>query len=199
LELKCRPLNWLDSWKKARIGSGLSGIFARAALSLGSIPRQEAAIFSKPHSEDEVYYVLRRRSRCLGGWQASRRAAWDVALCRARRGAPLFFDITEDLTVLVFFAPAEGSRSQEQTALKSEIRNPKSGEMFPPGLAGCRGSRTRTALSLNARAARAAVILVIWKVLAERYGHVESGRRCNETDRWSASPQVFFLCRPPGL
>src|ERR1700676_2498250 len=62
----------------------------------------------KPHTEDEVYYVV-------SGWSRFRSAAEVVpvepgTVLFVERGVEHhFFDVTEDLTVLVFFAPAEGS------------------------------------------------------------------------------------------
>ena len=64
----------------------------------------------RPHSEDEVYYIL-------GGWAKFRYGGQvqDVRpgtiLFVERHAEHRFFEITEDLTALVFFAPAEGSLS----------------------------------------------------------------------------------------
>jgi mannose-6-phosphate isomerase-like protein (cupin superfamily) len=64
----------------------------------------------RPHTEDEVYYVVSGRGRITVGEDVR-----DV-----RRGSIVFVaatvphrfhDITEDLTLLVAFGPAEGSRA----------------------------------------------------------------------------------------
>lgn len=64
----------------------------------------------KPHHEDEMYYLIRGRARMqIGSGDACEHAevrAGSVifveAECEHR-----FYDITEELEVLVFFAPAE--------------------------------------------------------------------------------------------
>ncbi|MBI4719371.1 MAG: EamA family transporter [Planctomycetes bacterium] len=66
----------------------------------------------RPHTEDEAYYVLAGRARFSGGGN-------DVAVSAGtfifvERGVEhRFHDIAEDLTVLVFFAPAETSNARE--------------------------------------------------------------------------------------
>jgi mannose-6-phosphate isomerase-like protein (cupin superfamily) len=66
----------------------------------------------RPHTEDEVYYVLNGRARFRAG--AEERAVGPGAILFVERLVDhRFVDITEDLTVLVFFAPAEGSRKGE--------------------------------------------------------------------------------------
>ena len=70
----------------------------------GSIDRQE------PHTEDEVYVVLRGR-----GTLATATATADVApgttIYVPAGESHRFVDIVEDLVVLVLFAPAEGSQA----------------------------------------------------------------------------------------
>jgi mannose-6-phosphate isomerase-like protein (cupin superfamily) len=62
----------------------------------------------QPHREDEVYFVLGGRGKFRAG--AEVKPAAPGAVLFVEKGAEhCFFDITEDLTVLVFFAPAEGS------------------------------------------------------------------------------------------
>src|ERR1043166_7638681 len=63
----------------------------------------------KPHTEDEVYYVVSGRARfqCDG---EQRPVEPGTILFVERRAEHRFLDVTEDLTVLVFFAPAEGSQ-----------------------------------------------------------------------------------------
>jgi mannose-6-phosphate isomerase-like protein (cupin superfamily) len=62
----------------------------------------------RPHNEDEVYYVVSGRATFVSGDE--RRAVAPGTLIFVERSAQhRFADIAEDLTVLVFFAPAEGS------------------------------------------------------------------------------------------
>lgn len=56
-----------------------------------------------PHLEDEVYYVLEGKSKFIAGEEEHEVAAGSVIYVRA--GVPhKFFDIVEDLDILVFFA-----------------------------------------------------------------------------------------------
>ena len=62
----------------------------------------------KPHKEDEVYYVVRGHAKMRVGSEErvvkSGSVIFVAALVEHR-----FFDISEELEVLVFFAPAESS------------------------------------------------------------------------------------------
>jgi quercetin dioxygenase-like cupin family protein len=62
----------------------------------------------QPHAEDEVYLVVSGKAsfRCGGREQV---VAPGSLLFVERAAEHRFVDITEDLTVLVFFAPPEGS------------------------------------------------------------------------------------------
>ena len=60
----------------------------------------------KPHREDEVYYVIRGRARFKAGSEDRDVSAGTVIFVAAQVGHR-FYDITEELAVLVFFAPAE--------------------------------------------------------------------------------------------
>jgi len=62
----------------------------------------------KPHNEDEVYYVLRGRGRMRVG-EADRPVAPGDIIFVAARVEHRFHSITEDLSLLVFFAPAEST------------------------------------------------------------------------------------------
>jgi mannose-6-phosphate isomerase-like protein (cupin superfamily) len=62
----------------------------------------------QPHTEDEVYYVVSGRGRFRAGEQESAVGPGSVIFVE-RSAEHRFFDVTEDLTVLVFFAPPEGS------------------------------------------------------------------------------------------
>jgi mannose-6-phosphate isomerase-like protein (cupin superfamily) len=60
----------------------------------------------KPHKEDELYYVIRGRARMRINSEEQSVQAGTVIFVEAHADHR-FFDITEDLEVLVFFAPAE--------------------------------------------------------------------------------------------
>ena len=61
----------------------------------------------QPHAEDEIYYVLRGRARMKSGEREFEVAAGGVIFVPAREPHH-FFDIREELALLVVFAPAEG-------------------------------------------------------------------------------------------
>jgi quercetin dioxygenase-like cupin family protein len=62
----------------------------------------------QPHTEDEVYHVVGGRARIRVG--AEDRVVEAGAVVFVEAGVDhRFYDIEEDLTVLVFFAPAEGT------------------------------------------------------------------------------------------
>jgi mannose-6-phosphate isomerase-like protein (cupin superfamily) len=62
----------------------------------------------QPHTEDEVYHVVSGKGRIRVGAEDMAVGAGTVVFVEA--GADhRFHDIEEDLTVLVFFAPAEGT------------------------------------------------------------------------------------------
>jgi mannose-6-phosphate isomerase-like protein (cupin superfamily) len=69
-------------------------------LPVGATDRQ------KPHREDEVYYVLRGRAHFKAGAEDREVSAGNVIFVAAEVGHR-FYDISEDLAVLVVFAPAE--------------------------------------------------------------------------------------------
>lgn len=60
----------------------------------------------KPHREDEMYYVLRGRARMLAATEDREVGAGSVIFVAANV-EHRFYDIVQELTVLVFFAPAE--------------------------------------------------------------------------------------------
>jgi quercetin dioxygenase-like cupin family protein len=62
----------------------------------------------EPHTEDEVYYVLGGRAKFRAGQDVQSVQAGTVLFVE-KAAEHRFFDIAEDLTLLVFFAPAEGS------------------------------------------------------------------------------------------
>src|SRR4051812_35033384 len=66
----------------------------------------------KPHTEDEVYYVVSGRATFRAG-DEERPVGPGTLLFVERLVDHRFFDIREDLTVLVLFAPAEGMFSRD--------------------------------------------------------------------------------------
>lgn len=69
-------------------------------LSAGSIDPQS------PHHQDELYYVVRGRGRFRAGDEDTEISAGSL-LFVAAEVEHKFYDIEEELSVLVFFAPAE--------------------------------------------------------------------------------------------
>jgi mannose-6-phosphate isomerase-like protein (cupin superfamily) len=65
-----------------------------------------------PHTEDEVYYVVSGRATIEVAGERSPVAAGDVVFVE-REVDHRFVDIEEELVVLVFFAPAEGTLAPE--------------------------------------------------------------------------------------
>lgn len=80
-----------------RVPSMSAGLYVLAA---GATDTQS------PHHEDEMYYVVRGRGRFRAGDQDADVSAGSV-LFVAAEGEHTFYDIAEELAVLVFFAPAE--------------------------------------------------------------------------------------------
>jgi mannose-6-phosphate isomerase-like protein (cupin superfamily) len=69
-------------------------------LSAGSADPQ------KPHREDELYYIVRGRARMKAGNEDHEVSAGSVIFVAANV-EHRFYDISEELAVLVFFAPPE--------------------------------------------------------------------------------------------
>ncbi len=63
----------------------------------------------RPHGEDEAYYVVSGRGRVTVGDETRDVRPGSIVFVAAAV-AHRFHDITEDLTLLVMFGPAEGSR-----------------------------------------------------------------------------------------
>jgi len=80
-----------------RVSSMSAGLYV---LPPGSIDPQA------PHHEDEMYYVIRGRAHFRAGDQ-DREVSPGSVLFVAAEVNHRFYDITEELAVLVFFAPAE--------------------------------------------------------------------------------------------
>jgi len=88
--------------------------FVRApSLSVGIYVLDGGAMdLQKPHSEDEVYYVASGRAKMVIDSDGNAKS-FDVCpgtiIFVPARVHHSFCDITEQLAILVFFAPAEGS------------------------------------------------------------------------------------------
>jgi quercetin dioxygenase-like cupin family protein len=80
-----------------RVPSMSAGLYVLAA---GATDRQ------KPHREDELYYVLRGRARHKAGPEDREVSAGSIIFVAAEVGHR-FYDIEEELAVLVVFSPAE--------------------------------------------------------------------------------------------
>lgn len=88
---------WLEFMRVSDLSMGLY------VLPAGSRDPQQ------PHTEDEVYYVLSGRGQIQVG--AEERAVQAGSIVYVAKTVPhRFHSITEELQVLVFFAPAEGSQ-----------------------------------------------------------------------------------------
>lgn len=64
----------------------------------------------QPHAEDEAYYVVSGRGRITVGDEVRDVGPGSIVFVAATV-AHRFHDISEDLTLLVMFGPAEGSRA----------------------------------------------------------------------------------------
>ena len=85
---------YLEFFRKPSLSMGVYELVA------GSLDPQ------KPHTEDEVYYVVRGRATAQVG-QEARPVQEGSIIFVAANVEHRFHTITEDLTLLVFFAPAE--------------------------------------------------------------------------------------------
>lgn len=87
---------WLEFLRVPALSAGIY------ALPAGSDDLQ------RPHTEDELYLVLRGRGRIAVEAEERAVAPGDLIYVPAR-AEHRFFAIEEDLELLVFFAPAEGT------------------------------------------------------------------------------------------
>ena len=87
---------WLEFLRTPSLSMGLYHLKA------GEDDRQQ------PHTEDEVYYVVTGRAKFRAGGHEQVVEPGSVLFVE-RAVEHRFDEITEDLTVLVFFAPPEGS------------------------------------------------------------------------------------------
>jgi mannose-6-phosphate isomerase-like protein (cupin superfamily) len=95
--------------ERERIGRSYLEFLRVPALSVGIYHLEVGQTdFQRPHTEDEVYYVLGGRAQFRAGDSIVAVAAGTVLFVE-KALEHRFMDIAEDLTLLVFFAPAEGS------------------------------------------------------------------------------------------
>jgi len=88
-----------QAWQEVlRVPSLSMGVYC---LKAGQTDQQQ------PHTEDEVYYVVSGRAWFRAGDERQTVAPGTLIFVQ-RSIEHCFYDITEDLTVLVFFAPPEG-------------------------------------------------------------------------------------------
>ena len=80
-----------------RVPAMSAGLYALAA---GSTDPQ------RPHHEDEMYYVVRGRGRFKAG-EEDREVSAGSVIYVAAEVEHRFYDIEEEIVVLVFFAPSE--------------------------------------------------------------------------------------------
>lgn len=99
----------LDDLAHQRAGKG------KLYLEFLRVPAMSAGVYvlpkggrdpQKPHREDEMYYVVRGRARMQIGAENAEVRAGSVIFVEAE-AEHRFYDIEEELEVLVFFAPAE--------------------------------------------------------------------------------------------
>jgi mannose-6-phosphate isomerase-like protein (cupin superfamily) len=80
-----------------RVGAMSAGLYV---LPVGGTDPQ------RPHHEDEMYYVIRGRARFRAD-KEDKEVSADSLLFVAAEVEHRFYDVVEELMVLVFFAPAE--------------------------------------------------------------------------------------------
>ena len=99
----------LDDLNRQRVSNG------KLYLEFLRVPAMSAGVYvlpkggsdpQKPHREDEMYYVVRGRARMQIMDEHAEVAAGSVIFVEAEADHR-FYDIKEELEVLVFFAPAE--------------------------------------------------------------------------------------------
>ncbi|PYX39539.1 MAG: cupin domain-containing protein [Acidobacteria bacterium] len=95
--------------KRAQSGKPYLEFLRVPALSAGVyVLRAGATDQQRPHKEDEMYYVVSGRARMKVGSEDREVSAGSAIFVEANL-EHRFHNIEQDLTVLVFFAPAESS------------------------------------------------------------------------------------------
>jgi mannose-6-phosphate isomerase-like protein (cupin superfamily) len=89
----------------------------KAYLEFLRVPAMSAGLYvlpaggadaQSPHKEDEMYYIVRGKARMRVGAENRSVGAGSVIFVE-KQVEHRFYDIAEDLVVLVFFAPAEAA------------------------------------------------------------------------------------------
>ena len=94
--------------ERARRGDAYLEFLRVAAMSAGLYVLPAGGVDGQtPHGQDELYYVVRGKARMRAGAEDRPLEAGTVVFVAAHV-EHRFYDIVEELTVLVFFAPAEG-------------------------------------------------------------------------------------------
>ncbi|HXE90271.1 MAG TPA: cupin domain-containing protein [Terriglobales bacterium] len=101
---------------RAKAGHAYREFLRTAGLSAGLYELPAGAEDKqKPHTEDEIYYVVSGRAKFFSDGDGTARHL-DVGpgsvIFVGANADHRFHDITEDLVLLVFFGPAEGSRAK---------------------------------------------------------------------------------------
>jgi quercetin dioxygenase-like cupin family protein len=97
-ESKVKDKAWLEFLRVPSLSMGCY------CLKVGQIDQQ------RPHTEDEVYYVVSGKASFRAG-EHEQAVAPGTLIFVERSVEHRFYDVSEDLTLLVFFAPPEGSRN----------------------------------------------------------------------------------------
>jgi len=93
--------------KRAKLGKLYHEFLRVPAMSAGVYVLAAGATDpQKPHHQDELYYVVRGRAKMRVASEEQVVKAGSVIFVPAKV-EHLFFDVAEELEVLVFFAPAE--------------------------------------------------------------------------------------------
>jgi quercetin dioxygenase-like cupin family protein len=93
--------------QRARAGKSYLEFLRVPAMSAGVYTLPAGGIDSqKPHKQDEMYYVVRGQARMRAGADDQAISQGSVIFVAAEV-EHRFYDIAEELVVLVFFAPAE--------------------------------------------------------------------------------------------
>ena len=95
------------AYQHTTTGKSYSEFLRVPAMSAGVYVLPAGAVDAqKPHHEDEIYYVVRGRARFKADAEDRDVSAGSVIFVAAEVDHH-FYDVTEELAVLVFFAPAE--------------------------------------------------------------------------------------------
>jgi mannose-6-phosphate isomerase-like protein (cupin superfamily) len=95
------------SEQREKLGKRYMEFLRVPAMSAGVYVLSAGASDSQsPHAEDELYFVVRGRARMRAGSEDRDVTAGSVIFVPAQQ-EHRFYDIAEELVVLVFFAPAE--------------------------------------------------------------------------------------------